>query len=108
VTDPFSDGTNYLIRTNRAALVQKADDIEYMMGWKNASGNTGVAQRRIFIEMTPEEEKIVGLLQQKGPLGIDEICILAENPMSKVSASLLNLEFEGIVTCSPGKIYSLL
>ncbi len=108
VTDPFSDGTNYLIRTNRAALVQKAEDIEYLMGWKESAGFAKTAQRKIFIEMTPEEEKIVTLLEEKGQLGIDEICILSLNPMSKVSASLLNLEFEGIVRCSPGKIYSLL
>ncbi len=108
VTDPLSDGTNYLIRTNRAALIQKADDIEYLMGWKETKGPVKAAQRKIFIEMTAEEEKIVSILQENGQLGIDEICILAENPMSKVSASLLNLEFEGIVKCLPGKVYSLL
>lgn len=108
VTDPFSDGTNYLIRTNRAALVQKADDIEYLMGWKDNVGSHKPAQRKIFIEMTPDEEKIVTLLQENGQLGIDEICIQAETPMSKVSASLLNLEFEGIVKCLPGKVYSML
>ena len=108
VTDPFSDGTNYLIRTNRAALVQKADDIEYLMGWKTTTGSQPPAQRKIFIEMTPEEEKIVSLLQENGQMEIDEICIRVEAPMSKVSASLLNLEFEGIVKCAPGKVYSML
>ena len=108
VTDPYSDGTNYLIRTNRAALVQKADDIEYLMGWKESTGIVRQVQRKIFIEMTPDEEKIVVLLQENGQLGIDEICILAETPMSKVSASLLNLEFEGVVKCMPGKVYSML
>jgi DNA processing protein len=107
VTDPFSDGTNYLIRTNRASLIQKADDVEYLMGWKEAAGPPKPPQRKIFIEMTPDEEKIVILLQENGQLGIDEICIRAETPMSKVSASLLNLEFEGIVKCSPGKVYSM-
>jgi DNA processing protein len=108
VTDPFSDGTNYLIRTNRAALIQKADDIEYLMGWKEAAGMAKAVQRKIFIEMTVEEDKIVSLLQENGQLGIDEICILADSPMSKVSASLLNLEFEGVLKCMPGKVYSLL
>jgi DNA processing protein len=58
--------------------------------------------------MTPDEEKIVTLLQETGQLSIDEICIQTETPMSKTSASLLNLEFEGIVKCLPGKVYSLL
>ena len=108
ITDPFSDGTNYLIRTNRAALIQKADDIEYLMGWKVNAGSQQPQQRKIFIEMTPEEEKIVGIIQGNGQLSIDEICIQAGAPMSKVSASLLNLEFEGIVKCMPGKVYALL
>jgi DNA processing protein len=108
ITDPYSDGTNYLIRTNRAALVQKADDIEYLMGWKEKSGNPVSVQRKIFLEMTPEEEKIVALLQEHGKLGIDDICILSATPMSKLSASLLNLEFEGVVRCLPGKVYSLI
>jgi len=107
ITDPFSDGTNYLIRTNRAALVQKTDDIEYLMGWKETTGFEPVPQRKIFLEMTPDEEKIVNHLQVNGQTGIDEICILTETPMSKVSASLLNLEFEGIVKCLPGKVYSM-
>jgi DNA processing protein len=78
------------------------------MGWKEMAGGVKSMQRKIFIEMTPDEERIVNLLQENGPLGIDEICNQAETPMSKTSASLLNLEFEGIVTCLPGKVYSLL
>jgi DNA processing protein len=108
VTDPFSDGTNYLIRTNRAALIQKADDIEYLMGWKTDAGPKQSVQRKFFIEMTETEEKIVAILQNSGQMGIDEICILVENQMSKVSSALLNLEFEGIVRCLPGKVYSLI
>jgi DNA processing protein len=107
VTDPLSDGTNFLIRTNRAALVRSPGDIEYLMGWNPSNGSCVPVQRRIFAELTPEEEKIVSILQEKGRTGIDEICILADNSMSRVSASLLNLEFEGIVTCLPGKVYSL-
>jgi DNA processing protein len=107
VTDPFSDGTNYLIRTNRAALVQKAEDIEYLMGWKTSGAVKPPVQKKIFMELTSEEERIVALLQEKGRLGIDEICMLVNTPMSKVSANLLRLEFEGIVECFPGKVYVL-
>ena len=58
--------------------------------------------------MTPEEEKITELLRERSQMGIDEICMLTENPMSRVSASLLNLEFEGVVKCLPGKVYELI
>jgi DNA processing protein len=108
IYDPFSEGANYLIRTNRASLIQKAEDIEYLMGWKVDSSEKKAVQHKIFIEMSAEEEKIVGHLQESKQSGIDEISIQTGIPMSKVSASLLNLEFEGIVKCLPGKVYSLL
>lgn len=108
IGDPFSEGTNYLVRTNRAALIQKPEDIEYLMGWKSERPGPPAVQRKIFLEMTQEEERIVAILNQKGETGIDEISISAELPMSKASASLLNLEFEGVVKCLPGKIYTLL
>ncbi len=107
VNDPFSEGTNYLIRTNRASLVQKAEDIEYLMGWKAAATTSAAVQRKIFIEMTPEEEKIVRLLQEHGRMGIDDLGMRAESPVSKISAFLLNLEFEGVIRCLPGKVYEL-
>lgn len=108
ISDPYSEGTNYLIRTNRASLIQKPEDIEFLMGWKEPFSPVKPAQRKIFVEMTPEEEKITELLHEKGQMGIDEICLLVENSMSRVSASLLNLEFEGVVKCLPGKVYELI
>jgi DNA processing protein len=108
VTDPYSDGTNLLVRTNRAALIQGSDDIEYLMGWKTDPLRNQAVQRKIFIELTPDEEKIVELLKGKEHMGIDDLCIQADIPMSRASASLLNLEFEGVVRCLPGKVYALI
>lgn len=108
IGDVYSEGCHYLIRTNRAALIQKADDIEYLMGWKTERTKPGAEQKKIFLEMSPEEEKIIGLISEKGSILIDDIARLCEIPMGRVSAALLNLEFEGIVKCLPGKTYSLL
>lgn len=107
VGDPFSEGTNYLIRTNRAALIQKPEDIEYLMGWRRERENVPAVQRKIFIEMSEEEEQIMAMVTERGQIGIDEISIGTGLAMSKVSASLLNLEFEGVVKCLPGKLYTL-
>jgi len=108
IGDLYSEGTNFLIRTNRAALVQKAEDIEYLMGWKQDKTVSPCRQPKLFLELTPEEEQIVALLNEKGSQGIDEITLQTEIPVSKTSSSLLNLEFEGKVKCLPGKIYTLL
>jgi DNA processing protein len=107
IGDPMSEGCNCLIQTNRAALVQSADDLCFMMGWKDQQ-ITSPGQRKLFIEMTRDEEQIIKILEEYNKLGIDEISLHTEISMSKVSAALLNLEFEGVVKSWPGKIYTLL
>ncbi|MEI6456185.1 MAG: DNA-processing protein DprA [bacterium] len=106
--DPYSEGTNFLVKTNRAALIQEPEDIEFMMGWRQDENISPRRQPKLFIELTPEEEKIVALLNEKGSLSIDDISLQTEISVSKTSSSLLNLEFEGKVKCLPGRIYTLL
>jgi len=105
--DPYSEGTNFLIMSNKAGLVQSADDIALFMGWKKRPKSEPPVQRKIFIEMTPEEERIVAFLGEREETGIDDIMIGTGLTMSKTSAALLNLEFEGVVRCMPGKVYRL-
>lgn len=107
IHDPYSEGTNRLIRNNRAALVQSASDIRYLMGWEEQGKKPDGFQKKIFLEMTTDETAIVDYLNQKGASGIDDICIQCRLSMSTTSAALLNLEFEGIVKSMPGKIYDL-
>jgi DNA processing protein len=107
INDPFSEGTNQLIRQNKAALIQSADDIRYMMGWEEEGKRPDGFQKKIFLEMTPDETLLVDFLNRNGASGIDDIAIQCSLSMSKTSAALLNLEFEGIVKSLPGKIYAL-
>jgi len=105
--DVYSNGTNFLIRTNRAALVESAEDIKYMMGW-DIAGKENSAQKKLFIELKPEEEILMNILAQEKDSTIDLIALKAQMPMSKVSVILLNLEFEGLIRCLPGKVFKLI
>lgn len=107
ITDAMSEGVNHLIKTNRAALIQSAVDIEYLMGWRVGESAKAPHQKKIYLELSHEEEAIVQLLQEKGQLGIDDLCYECDQPLTAVSAALLNLEFEGVVRCLPGKIFRL-
>ena len=107
ISDPFSEGTNRLIRRNMAALVQSAEDIRYLMGWEEQGKKPDGFQKKIFLEMTADEKVLVDYLNNNGSSGIDEICIQCRLSMGTTSAALLNLEFEGIVKSLPGKIYTL-
>lgn len=107
IGDTWSEGCNFLIKTNKANLVQSADDIGYIMGWKFQTTVKPKIQRELFVELLPDEEKIVDVLRMADSMGIDDISLKSLLPASKVSAALLNLEFQGLVRALPGKVYKL-
>ena len=106
--DTYSQGCNHLIKTNQAHLIESIADIEYILGWENDQVKTDAIQSKMFIELSSDEELIIGLLSDEKKLGIDMLSIKSNLPMSKVSSLLLKMEFKGLVRALPGKIYSLI
>ncbi len=104
LTDRFSTGCNFLIKANKAALLQSADDIGYLMGWDDRR-TTANQQTALFVEMSEEEKILYGLLRQAGTLGIDKLVIQSGMNPSLVAAALLSLEFNALIRCLPGKQY---
>lgn len=102
----FSEGCNFLIKTNRAALLQSAEDIKYIMGWGEPMKKEPI-QRKLMIELSPEQEKVISVLQENGEVGIDLLCEATDVSPALVANALLNLEFEGIIKTMPGKVYRL-
>ena len=107
VDDSQSVGCNRLIKSNKAALLESAKDIEYIMGWEKKSGKNNNRQVELFIDLTDEETKLIELIKEKEAISIDELSLLANFPISKTTTLLLNLEFSGIIKSLPGKMYQL-
>jgi DNA processing protein len=107
VDDVCSEGCNAIIKQNKAALIQSAADLVYILGWEQTKKANAPQQKQLFIELSNEEETLVNALKEKESVGIDDLCFIAKLPMSKVSALLLTLEFSGIVRSLPGKAYRL-
>jgi DNA processing protein len=107
VDDVCSEGCNNLIKQNKAALIQSAADIVYILGWEKSKKISAPQQKKLFIELSAEEELIVNVLKEKDSVTIDDLCFAAKMPMGKVSALLLTLEFTGIIKSLPGKAYRL-
>lgn len=105
ISDKYSAGCNKLIKSNKAALIESAKDLEYILGWDQI--NSKPRQTQMFVDLNNEELKTVEILASKGALAIDELSFLCEFPLSKLSSILLNLEFAGKVKCLPGKVYKL-
>jgi DNA processing protein len=106
VGDRFSEGCNFLIKTNRAALLESAADIKYIMRW-DEDLTKQVKQTKLFREFTTEESTIVDILKATNEAGIDDIMVQSQMPSSKIAGLLLNLEFDGIVSALPGKRFKL-
>lgn len=107
-TDKFSLGCNALIRTNRAALVESAEDVELALNWSSGSSASRLPlQLSIFRDFTREEQLIIDVLKEVDSESIDSISFAAGLSMPLTSATLLTLEFDGVVKSLPGKIYSL-
>ena len=108
IDDACSEGCNNLIKINKAALIQSAKDIVYIMGWEEKI-NKGKKkeQLQMLVNLNPEEELIVGVLKEKGTVNVDDICYASKLTMSKVSTLLLTLEFSNVVKSLPGKMYCL-
>jgi DNA processing protein len=108
IDNGYSEGCNDLIRLNKAGLIQTADDVAEIMQWElNVENKTGPKQLKIFHELKEDEKILVKVLQEKGRLDIDSLTLHAKMPMSKVSSTLLNLEFAGVLKALPGKMFEL-
>lgn len=108
VGDTHSAGCNKLIKINKAALIQSARDISYLLGWDEAKKEKKTVQTQLFFNLTPEEELVVAALREKGDLEIDALLLETDLLPAKAAAILLNMEFAGIIRCLPGKVYRLI
>lgn len=107
IDDVCSEGCNNIIKQNKAALIQSAADLIYILGWQQTKNIKAPQQKKLFLELSNDEELLVNVLKEKDAVPIDELCFVSKLPMSKVSALLLTLEFSGIVKSFPGKTYRL-
>ena len=102
--DQWSAGCNNLIKNNKAFLTESSDDIEYFLNWKPEKSKQ-VVQRTLFSDLDETEKKVFELLSKEGEQTIDTICRSIEIPVYKLSSLLLQMEFKGLVKCSPGNLY---
>jgi len=102
-----STGCNYLIKTHRAHLVHSAKDLAYLMGWDFEDIAKEEKQLPLPIGLNSIEETVYRIVQQEGPLGIDELTHKANLSPSKLAIALLELEMKNVLIALPGKVYRI-
>lgn len=106
VNDPYSKGTNRLIRLNKAGLITSAEDLIQAMCWDQV--NERQAPKQLTLSFREEiDDPIVHLLREKGDLQINQISQALDLPIHQLSARLFELEMEGYIRILPGSIYQL-
>lgn len=106
-SDLRSKGCNWLIKTDRAVLVENSADILKQLNWDPASNPNKAVQLEVFPSLSDEALSLARCLQQSGPVSIDSLADIVGKPVRVVSAILLNLEMEGVVKALPGKRFRI-
>ncbi len=109
---PYSEGCNNLIRDNVAALISGADDFVKAMGWQDETVRRQVLadgiERDLFPDLSPEEQKVVSLLQETNDLQLNVLSVKSGFPIGQLTALLFQLEMKGVVKPFAGGMYHLL
>ncbi len=105
IKDAHSEGANHLIKTHRAALIDSAADIGYIMRWEEMEADS---PEKVIIPLSIEEQTIADLMKQSVEIGIDQLTLASKFPPNEVASFLLTMEFKGVVKSLPGKRYMLI
>ena len=103
----YSEGCNRLIRDNGAALITSAEDLVNAMGWQTLSEKPEAVERQMFVDLTPEEQQVVSVLQQDNDLQLNILSVRANIPIGQLTALLFQMEMKGIVKALAGGTYHL-
>ncbi len=105
-TDENFAGCNRLIKQNRAALIENADDLVQNMNWDIKPHTATTVQTNLFADLTDEEQLLLTCLRaHPDGIHVNELAIKTGKPYSTVSSCLLSMEFKGLVKPLPGGMY---
>ncbi len=108
IGDRYSEGCNALIRDNGAALLTSAADLTRALNWETSSEKPEAIQRELFPELDELQRRICQQLQGTEGLSLNKLCIELNEPVQRLSASLLDLEMNGVIKMFGGGKYRLL
>ncbi len=105
--DEYSTGCNWLIKIHKAALIESAADIGYIMRWEKTNEQKIGVRRNIFVDLNEDEQRIVELLRTEETVSSDKITRQLKMSIGQLAGLMLEMEFKGIVKPLPGSRFSL-
>lgn len=105
LNDKYSSGCNFLIQNNTAGIIYDIPEFVNHLGFKMRSPEG--LQQELFKELDPVEQTIIEYLAKNGEGRLQDLQILLNIPTYKLSATLIDMEFRGLVSAVPGAKYIL-
>lgn len=107
VKQSHSAGCNNLIKSNRAHLITSVRDLQYIMNW-DIGVKPAKPEPLVLDGFTDDEQMIIRtLVENNKQLMIDELSWKTNLPVGRLASLLLGLEFKGLISSLPGKVYRL-
>jgi DNA processing protein len=107
-TDVLSKGCNNLIKWNKAGILTSAQDLIDGLNWEVTSKQQVTAQRKLFLELNTEEQKVYDYLLKNGKQYLDSIALECQIPVYKMATLLFNLEMKGVLRPLQGKLFEVI
>lgn len=115
VTDLMSKGCNQLIQQHKAHLLESAKDIIQMLNWdiwtsstQDVSRVSTSVQKKLFVELNEDEQKIYDYLQKNGSQVLDLIALEIHIPVYQLATILLQMELKNVIKPLPGKMFEVI
>lgn len=103
VTDTYSRGCNRLIANGRAHMLDSADDLISLMGWETRAHEG--EQGELPLELSPAEKAVLQILEMRGDTTAADIGEILSLRQSELAATLIKMEFRGLITALPAGRY---
>ena len=107
ISDLYSEGCNFLIKTNKAHLINSGKDIIYLMNWEENAKQKKAVQKQLFVELSEKEQLIYDALKDSENITMDKLSQITKMKTSELSMYLLTMELNGIVKSKPGSVFKL-
>lgn len=109
VGDEYSEGCNFLIRNNKAALLTCVADLAYSLGWEKITDMKHPPEQLMLpIDMSADERAVYDVIRQQGAtIAIDDLSLKTNLPTSQLAMILLDMELQGFIRSLPGKMYGI-
>lgn len=106
--DVYSEGTNRLIKSQKAHLLTSAADLIYHLNWDLEERPTPGVQKKFFVELDDAEQHVYSHLKEEGKEMLDDIAIKSGISVSRTASVLLSLEMKGVVRPLPGRFFEVI